>query len=112
MEKNSSRLMALRCQKCYGLFVPPRYSCPKCSGRELQEVPLSGKGRIMTYTTIRVPPLGFENQVPYKIAIVELSEGINLTVRLEAKGEEDPKIGADAVFLRKESGTHWFGLSS
>lgn len=111
MEKNSSQLIVLKCQQCHGLFVPPKYSCPQCAGTEFKEVSVSGKGRIMTYTTIRVPPLGFENQVPYDIAIIELPEGIDLTVRLEVKGKEVPKIGGEAFFLRKEGGTYWFGLS-
>jgi len=109
MEKNSNRLEVLKCQRCNRLFVPPRYGCPQCAETQFDEVTLSGKGRIMTYTTIRVPPSGFENQVPYDIAIIELPEGINFTARLAPKNREEPKIGEEVNFLRKEGGMYWFG---
>ena len=111
MGKNMNQLIVLKCQQCHGLFVPPKYSCPQCAGARFNEVALSGKGEIMTYTTIRVPPAGFENQVPYNIVVIELPEGINLTARLEVKGKEGPKVGDETFFLRKEAGTYWFGLS-
>ncbi|OGP96103.1 MAG: hypothetical protein A2157_19165 [Deltaproteobacteria bacterium RBG_16_47_11] len=111
MEGNSDRLKVLKCQKCHGLFIPPKYVCPQCAGSQLEEVSLSGKGKIMTYTTVRVAPSGFENQVPYDIAIIELSERINLTARLIVRDEEGPKIGGEVIFLRKEAGTYWFESS-
>jgi uncharacterized OB-fold protein len=112
MEKNSDKLIVLRCQKCKGLFVPPKYTCPNCAVNKFEEVELSGKGKIMTYTTIRVPPLGFENQVPYDLAVIRLPEGIDLTARLVVKENEEPNIGREVFFLRNEAGVYWFGFSA
>jgi len=108
MGKNVCQLMVLKCQRCQGLFVPPKYNCPQCTGTDFDSVGVSGKGKVRTYTTIRVPPLGFESQVPYEIGVIELLEGINLTARLIVKGGEEPTIGGKVKFLRSEGGTHWF----
>ena len=108
MDKNINQLLVLKCRKCLALSVPPKYNCPHCAGTDFEDVGLHGKGRLLTYTTIRVPPAGFEDQVPYDIGIIELSEGINLTARLEVNDREELKIGRGVTFLRKEGGTYWF----
>jgi uncharacterized OB-fold protein len=56
-----------------------------------------------------VPPLGFESQCPYDIAIVEMPEGIHIPARLSSQGQE-PKIGGKASFLKKEGEAYWFKL--
>ncbi len=108
MGKDAGQLMVLKCQRCQGLFIPPKYNCPQCTGADFASVAVTGKGKLRTYTTIRVPPLGFENQVPYEIGVIELLEGINLTARLVVKDGEEPAIGGEVKFLRSEGGTHWF----
>lgn len=72
----------------------------------------SGEGEILTYTTIRVPPAGFEDQAPYDICVIRLSEGINVTARIVAQeGGKGPEIGDRVSFLRNEEGANWFGLT-
>ena len=112
MEKNSNILTVLKCQDCNGLFFPPKYGCPNCSSKRLKEVELSGKGKLMTYTTIRVPPLGFEDQVPYHVAVIELPEGINLPARLVLKEDEEPEIEGEVYFHKKEEGACLFRLTT
>lgn len=43
---------------------------------------LSGEGNIYSYTIVFDAPEGFENLVPYVIAMVQLSEGMMVTARL------------------------------
>ena len=74
------RLIGTKCNKCTGVFFPPRHLCPKCRrGGEIEEFPFSGNGTIVTYTIIRTPPEGFERQSPYAIAIVRLDEGTSVS---------------------------------
>jgi uncharacterized OB-fold protein len=54
---------------------PPRQICPRCRGREFEQVDLSRKGRVITSTVIHVPPAEFMMQAPYAMAIVETPEG-------------------------------------
>jgi uncharacterized OB-fold protein len=50
-------------------------------------------GKIITYTKIHVPPVGFESQAPYVVAIAKLSNGKNYTAQLVQYNEKELKIG-------------------
>lgn len=112
MENDSNQLMAIKCRGCDQLFMPPKYICPECGGLEQEEVRLSGKGVISTYTTIRVPPSGFEDQAPYDLVVVDLAEKLSVTARLVAEEGKEPEIGAPVSFVKKEGGAYWFKLEA
>jgi len=112
METDSNQLIAIKCRGCDQLFMPPRYICPECGGSEQEEVRLSGKGVVSTYTTIRVPPSGFEDQVPYDLVVVDLAEKLSVTGRLVAEEGKKPDIGTPVSFVKKEGGTYWFKLEA
>ena len=67
------RLLGLRCNKCSEYTAPPKKVCLECGSEDLRIVELSGKGKIKTFTVVRVPPEGFEG--PYIVAMVKLEEG-------------------------------------
>ena len=50
-------------------------------------------GKILSWTKIYVPPLGFESQAPYVIVVVKLNSGINYTAQLVDWEEKHLKIG-------------------
>lgn len=106
------RLMAVECGVCGKLYIPPKYLCPEDGANQFTEVPLSGQGEILTYTTIRVPSLGFEDQAPYDIAVIRLKEGINLTARIISQEGEELDIADKVSFVKKEGGAHWFRIVS
>jgi uncharacterized OB-fold protein len=106
------KLVVIKCGSCGRLFVPPRYMCPECGSTEFTKVTLSGQGEILTHTTIRVPPLGFEDQVPYDIAVIRLAEGINLTARIATQEGQTPKIGGKVSFAGNKEGANWFRLAN
>jgi uncharacterized OB-fold protein len=108
MGNTHNRLMAVECGVCGTLYIPPKYLCPEDGANQFAEVPLSGQGEILTYTTIRVPSLGFEDQAPYDIAVIRLKEGINLTARIINKEGEKLNIGDKVYFAKSEGGAHWF----
>jgi uncharacterized OB-fold protein len=112
MGDTHNQLTAVKCEVCDALYVPPKYLCPVDGANQFAEVPLSGQGEILTYTTIRVPSLGFEDQVPYDIAIIRLKEGINLTARIINQEGEKLNIGDKVSFVKKEGGAHWFRVVS
>ncbi len=90
---NSGKLMATKCKKCSSVYFPPKADCFKCMGSEMDWVELSGRCTLVSYTTIHVPPTGFENFAPYTICVVELEEGGKLLAWLEGIKEENLKIG-------------------
>ena len=74
-------LLGTRCTTCGTYFFPRETTfCrnPDCSGRDLEEVELSRRGRIWSYTDNRYqPPAPYVSPdpfVPYAIAAVELAE--------------------------------------
>ena len=73
LKKN--KLLGLRCNSCDTITCPPKMTCESCTGTDLEIVELSGTGKIMTFTTTFVAPLGREVEAPYTIVMVELDEG-------------------------------------
>jgi uncharacterized OB-fold protein len=87
-------LRFLRCSACRSYVHPPAPICPECLARELAPEPVSGRGRVHTFTINRQPWIpGFDP--PYVIAIVELTEqpGLRLTTNLVHVEIEDVEIG-------------------
>lgn len=75
---NASELVIQRCASpaCGKAVFYPRVCCPFCQGPTLNWFHASGKGRIISHTTIyRTHHSGFDNEVPYVFAAVELIEG-------------------------------------
>jgi uncharacterized OB-fold protein len=87
------RLEAKKCKNCGYVSFPPRLICPKCKNREFEDTKLAEKGKVLTFTVIRVPPGQFVDQAPYAVGIVELDDGVKLTGQIVDCDFEDLKIG-------------------
>lgn len=71
------RLMLQRCrnESCRRWVFYPRVCCPFCHADSLEWAQASGRGRIVSHTTVRRPHhAGFDAEVPYVFAAVELEE--------------------------------------
>jgi len=98
-------LIGNKCGSCGRVFFPPREACPDCRRKsmgQMQELKLSGKGEVFTYTIIHVGPDDFEEQVPYPIAIIQLDEGPRITAQIVDCPVEDVHIGmkVESVFRK------------
>jgi hypothetical protein len=87
------RLEAKKCKKCGIVLFPPRLICPECKNREFEDTKLAEKGKILTYTIIRVAPQQFVDQAPFAVGIVELDDGVKLTGQVVDCDFKDLKIG-------------------
>lgn len=73
-EKHSHyRLRGKKCLKCNRINYPPSLVCRYCGSRDLEEVDLLEKGKVVTWTTIYNVPEGYDKYKPVIIAIVELN---------------------------------------
>ena len=96
------KLMATRCAKCGGVYVPPRAICPKCHSQEIEWVETSGKGKLAAFTVIYSGPTfmveqGFDRKNPYVSGIVELEEGVHISARITGMDPSKPaEIGIGA----------------
>jgi len=69
----AGRLEFTRCVPCRYLIHPSRPICPKCRGRSLDQVTVSGRARLHSYTVNH--QAWYPGQaVPYVIGLVELVE--------------------------------------
>jgi uncharacterized protein len=103
------RLEAGKCSKCGHISFPQRLICPECGAKEFEKINLSGKGKLATYTIIRVAPEGFGDQVPYAIGVVDLAEGIRIMAQITDCDPETLKTGDQLVTkfrrIREEGNT-------
>lgn len=68
-----------RCLECDRYFWPPREACPQCLQPGWQWTPVSGRGRLHSFTVVRQPQNPtFAEDVPYAYAIVQLEEGVRM----------------------------------
>ncbi len=97
------RLMGSECGKCGFFTFPPRADCPECMSPEFGYREISGRGTVHTFSTIAAAPTGFEDDVPYTIAVIDLEEGGRLlawvgdtldpaTLEIEQKVQVVPQI--------------------
>ena len=64
-----------RCAACGTFRHPPNPVCYKCRSFEYEWAPVSGAGKVFTYTIVTHPtnPL-YKDQVPYNVAVIELPD--------------------------------------
>lgn len=87
------RLSLQRCDRGH-VFYYPRSHCPECLSRDLEWIDCSGKGTLYTYTIARRPTgPGFEDDVPFIIAVVAIEEGPHITSNLVECPISDIHIG-------------------
>jgi len=97
-----------RCTACGALDPISPKLCRACGGAAFEAVDAAGTGELVSWTVVRRPPLRFAGRPPYGIAVVALSEGIQVTGRLEAF-DPPPAPGAAMRVVRMEEGVPVFG---
>jgi uncharacterized OB-fold protein len=68
-------LIGSKCGNCGKYFSPRRLVCLNCGKQQMEEVALSGKGEIYTFTIVHQQLPFALVEVPYAIVIVLLEEG-------------------------------------
>jgi len=64
-----------KCDQCARFWYYPSPICPHCSSLEFTWTPIAGTGKVHSFSWVYRPAPGFEDQVPYAYALVELDEG-------------------------------------
>ena len=109
------RLMGSKCSDCGAEFFPPVYKCRQCGSEKIGNAEMPKTGKILTYTRLHEPLPGFEAQVPFLLAIVELTNGARVLSQIVDTPEDALKTGAKvrAVVRRMkvdgESGQIFYG---
>ena len=68
------KVMGTRCKECGTVFFPPRADCYNCFFSDMEWFEVSGKGKLMTYSTLEFAPMGFGDDLPYAIALLDYGD--------------------------------------
>ena len=108
---NHKKLMGSKCKKCGALLLPPRPFCGQCLRDEMEWFQFSGRGRLVSYSVVRVGTTyyeekGYSRDNPYCWGVVQLDEGPRISALLVGADLSRPdsiKIGQplEAVFPDK-----------
>jgi uncharacterized OB-fold protein len=87
-----------RCEACRAWVFYPRTNCPECLSPRLAWQTVAGTGRLHTFTLARIPTAPFfADEVPQKLAVIELDEGVRIPSTLVGVDEESIEIGMRVV---------------
>ena len=104
-------LLGSRCDSCQSTFFPPLAAegsfCrnPACSGESFEDVALSRRGRVWSYTDAQYqPPAPYiprtEPYVPFALAAVELPEGLVVLGQVaDGYGVGDLTVGTEVELV-------------
>ena len=114
LQENGVQLRGTRCSSCGSHYFPVALSCrnPQCRDKQVEDVLLSRRGTLYSYTRQHYqPPALFrmEPWAPYTLGLVELPEGIRVLGILSDFPPELIRVGmalelTTRVLYRNEAG--------
>jgi len=94
------RLVVQRCAACGYYNHPPRRVCDACLSQDLAFAPVSGKGKIYSFTIMHQRDVaGFENEAPFINLVVELSEQPMLLMVSDLSHTERDRVRVGAAVV-------------
>lgn len=102
---NEGKLMGSRCIETGEIFIPPRPICPHTYSPNMEWVELSGKGKLVAYTSVYIgtTPMvdaGYDRKNPYVSGIVELVEGPRFSAQITGVDATRPETIAIGLPLQ------------
>jgi uncharacterized OB-fold protein len=89
------KIMGTRCRVCGMTFFPPRADCYNCLSSDMEWFPVSGTGKLVSFSKLKYAPVGFEGDLPYTIALLDYG-AYKVFGRLAGDvPEEDIKVGME-----------------
>lgn len=89
------KLMGTRCKKCGKQYFPPRAQCFNSLSDEMEWFEVTGKGKLVSFSTLQYAPTGFTDDLPYTIALVDYGD-YKVFARIDKSVQEaDLSVGMD-----------------
>jgi uncharacterized OB-fold protein len=89
----AGKVAGTRCTDCGAVFFPPRADCFKCLPGTIEWFEVEGSATLVTYSRLQFGPVGFENDLPYCIALLDYGDYKVFGRIADEVAEEDLKIG-------------------
>ncbi|MEG0861046.1 MAG: OB-fold domain-containing protein [Pseudomonas sp.] len=87
-------LLIQQCNACNQWIFYPRRHCPACLAHDLNWRAVNGGATLYSYTVTRIATLpDFADEMPQKLAVVELDEGVRINTNLVGLNEDEIHIG-------------------
>ena len=87
------KVMGTRCKKCGLSFFPPRADCHQCLTSDMEWFEISGGGKLLTYSKLEYAPVGFGDDLPYAIALLDYGDYKVFGRIADDVPEEEIKVG-------------------
>ncbi|MBW1954345.1 MAG: Zn-ribbon domain-containing OB-fold protein [Deltaproteobacteria bacterium] len=68
------KVVGTRCKDCGMHFFPPRADCFRCLESHMEWFEVAGNGKLVTYSKLEYGPVGFEKDLPYRIALLDYGD--------------------------------------
>lgn len=89
------KVMGSRCKECGLVFFPPRADCYKCFSSDMEWFDVTGNGKLMAYSKLKYAPIGFDEDLPYCIAVLDYGD-YKIFGRIASDiPEDDIKLGME-----------------
>lgn len=86
-----------RCRDCGMAFFPPRADCYQCLTANMEWFDIDGVGKLVTYSRLQFAPVGFQEDVPYCIAVLDYGDYKVFGRIAEDVPEEELQIGMEMI---------------
>lgn len=86
-------LLANRCKHCGQTFFPKVPFCFRCFGESMEDIVLSRRGKLYSYTIGHLPAMHFK--APYAIGYITMPEGVRIFAPLKMVKDKPFSIGME-----------------
>lgn len=87
------KVMGTKCRKCGLQFFPPRADCFHCLSSDMEWFEVAGTGKLLSYSKLEYGPVGFEGDLPYRIAVLDYGDYKVFGRIAKDVADEDIKVG-------------------
>ena len=70
----NGKIMGTRCRDCGKVFFPPRADCYLCLADNMEWFEVTGTGKLVSYSRLKFAPIGFGDDLPYAIALLDYGD--------------------------------------
>lgn len=81
------------CSDCGKAVFFPRSRCPHCFSDRLEWRKSAGDGSVYAFTVVRRAPRGFQDRVPYCVALIDVKEGFRMMSNVVGCEPQDIQVG-------------------
>jgi len=68
------KVMGTRCKECGTVHFPPVADCAECLSSDVEWFEVSGPGKLVSFSKLIYAPVGFEEDLPYSIALLDYGD--------------------------------------